>query len=351
MMIDEFVDPLVLTGYVRELPPDVRLLLNQFLPDENIGDIEAAIDTVQKTNRAAEFRAWDAETPIGPRDQFSRTKVKMPPLGIKRPIGEQERLMLERARTGGDNRSGYIQAIYDDAALGTAEVYRRMELARGDVLDDGKLVLTENGLQGITADFALPMDNQVSAATVWTDHADAAPLSELRAWVQLYVDINGEPPGYILTSKKVWTNLLLSDEVKGLFVRSDAMVAGGPNLINDLQLGQALAAFDIPAFTRYDTRIEKLAGGTARVLPEHKLFMGPANRRDLGFTAWGVTAEALELSQGQNPGLLFEELPGLVGFTLKDGDPIRIWTGVSAVGMPMIQRPEKLLVASVLTPS
>ncbi len=350
MIVDDYVPAAVLTGFVRTLPQPYMLQLNRYLPDRQIGDIEAAIDQVQKTNRAAEFRAWDSETPVGPRESFSRTKVKMPPLGIKRPIGEQERLMLERARVGGDNRNAYVQAIYDDAALGVEEVYRRMELARGDALDDGVFTITENGLSGITADFSVPGSNFVAAATTWDDHDDASPLQELRAWVQAYIDLNGQPPGRMVGSNKILMNLLQSDEVKGLFP-GNVGLGSGPNLITRQQLNNVFALFDLPPFEVYDSRIEKLAGGTERVLKEHKLHLLPANPADLGFTAWGITAEALELNQGGNPGLLFSQLPGLVGVVLKEGDPLRVWTKVGAVGMPMITGPRTLMVASVLPPS
>lgn len=346
MIVDEYIEPAVLTGFVREVPYPYQLILNQFLPDRNIGDIEAAFDQVTRTNRAAQFRAWDTETPIGQRDSFQRSKVKLPPLGQKTPIGEYERLTLERIRTGGDNRGGYVQAIYDDAELNTRAVYNRMELARGDVLADGKFTLTgENGLT-IEADFGLPVGHSVTAGTLWSDAANAAPLQELKAWTEFYLDANGERPGTILTSTQVVNNLLLAGEIRDLFYRGDA-VTGGPNLLTMAQLNTVLSAYGMPEIVTYDTKIE-VEGVNTRVLPQDKVIMLPADRASLGFTAWGITAEALELAGGQNPALAFQDLPGLVGVVLREGDPVRVWTKVGAVGMPMLSNPRKLFVADVL---
>ncbi|MEU1761299.1 major capsid protein [Micromonospora sp. NPDC005652] len=346
MIVDDYIEPAVLTGFVREVPYPYQLVLNQYLPDRNIGDIEAAFDQVTRTNRAAQYRAWDTEVPVSQRQSFQRSKVALPPLGTKLPIGEYERLMLERIRTGGDNRNGYVEAIYNDAEQLTREVFNRMELARGDVLSDGKFTLTgENGLT-IEADFGVPADNLVNASTLWSNHANAHPLQELKAWTEAYLDLNGERPGVILTSTQVLNNLLLSGEIRELFYRGDQMT-GGPNLLTMPQLNQVLQAYGLPAIETYDTKIE-VDGVNTRVIAQDKLLMLPADRSSLGFTAWGITAEALELANGQNPSLAFQDLPGLVGVVLKEGDPLRVWTKVGAVGMPMLTNPRKLFVADVL---
>ncbi len=345
-IIDDYVEPTVLTGFVREVPTPSNLMLAQFLPDRNIGNIEAAIDKVTKTNRAAEFRSWDSETPVGQRDSFSRSKVKLPPLGQKLPISEQEHLMLERVRTGGDNRNGYVQAIYDDATTLANNVRRRMELARGDVLTDGKFTLTDEHGLTLEANFGIPSGNLVTAGVVWSDHDDATPLLDLKAWIDIYVELNGERPGKILTSNTVVNNLILSGEIRELFYRGDVL-SGSPNLVTEAQLQQALTAHRIPPIIEYNTKIN-WNGSNQRVIPEDKLIFLPENAADLGYTAWGVTAESLVLATGANPGLLFEELPGLVGVVMVDGGPGQSWPKVAAVGMPLIADPDKIMVADVL---
>lgn len=346
MIVDDYIEPAVLTGFVREVPSPYALALNRWLPDRQIGDIEAAIDQVTRTNRAAQFRAWDTETPVSRRDSFQRSKVKLPPLGTKLPIGEYERLLLERIRTGGDNRNGYVQAIYDDAAQLTREVLNRMELARADVLVDGKFTLTgENGLT-LEADFGVDPTHLVTASTLWSNTASATPLTDIKTWTDLYVDETGELPGTILTSNVVVNNLLLSAEIRALFYRGQTL-SGAPDLITPAQLNQVLTAYGLPAIEQYNTKVE-VNGANTRLIPQDRVIFLPSDPTSLGYTAWGVTAESLELASGQNPSLEFEELPGLVGVVLKEGDPVRVWTKVGAVGMPLITDPKRLVVADVL---
>ncbi len=345
-IIDEYIEPAVLTGFVREVPQPYQLVLNRYLPDRQINDIEATMEEVVRTNRAAKFRAWDSEVFIGQRDQFERRKVALPPIGIKTPLGEFERVMLERVRTGGDNRDALVESIYDDAANNARAVYNRMELARGDVLTDGKFTLVnEHGLT-IEADFGIPGNHLVTPSTAWSDTANATPLTNLKTWTDLYVDDVGEMPGVMLTSRQVVNNLLLNQEIRDLFYRGDA-VAGGPNLLTPAQLNTVLTAYGYPPIATYDTKID-VDGVSTRVIPQDRVIFLPQDPSSLGFTAWGITAESLELAGGQNPGLLFSELPGLVGVVMKEGDPLRVWTRVGAVGMPIITDPKRLLVADVL---
>lgn len=347
MIVDDFILPAVLTGFVREVPSPYNLILNQFLPDRQINDIEAALDQVTRTNRAAKFRSWDAEVAVGQRDSFQRSRVKIPPLGMKLPIGEYERLMLERIRTGGDNRDAYVEAIYDDADSLTKSIYNRVELARGDVLVDGKFTLTdENGLT-LEADFGVDASNIVSAATAWTDHTNATILANLKTWIDHYVDMNGERPGYMLTSNTVINNMVLSAELRDLFRNSSQILAGTPNLITPGQVNQVLQAYSYPPIVEYNTKIE-VDGANTRVIPDDKVIFLPSDPNQLGYTAWGITAEALELASGQNPGLAFNQLPGIVGVVMKDGDPVRTWTKVGATSMPIIANPRLLMVADVL---
>jgi hypothetical protein len=346
MIVDDIIEPATLTGFVREVPQPANLILNRFLPDRQIGDIEAAMDQVTRTNRAAKYRAWDSEVYVGQRDTFRRSKVKIPPLGVKRVIGEQERLMLERISTGGDNRFGYIEAIYSDAELGAREIFNRVEIARADVLVDAKFTLqNEHGLT-IEADFGLDPSHLVTASTVWSDNTNADILQDLKVWVDLYVDETGERPGVMLTSNTVVNNMLLSAQIRALFYRGQTL-SGTPELITQQQLNQVLTAYGYPPIVEYNTKID-VDGVSNRLIPQDKVIFLPSDPASLGWTAWGITAEALELAGQQNPGLSFQDLPGLVGVVMKEGDPLRLWTKVGATAMPMITDPRRLVVADVL---
>jgi Phage major capsid protein E len=340
-IINDFVQPAVLTGFVRELDGPANYTLNGLLPDKNVGDIQAAIDIVMRNNRSASFRAYDAETPIGARDGFQRNVVRLPPVGQKTVIGEEERLLLAQLQTGGLADAPLIEAIYDDAATNTRAVLARMELARGSVLTTGQFTVVDNGLL-LNATFGVPGTHFPTAATLWSDTADATPLNDILGWVDTYIDDVGEEPGQMTVSRKVYNYLLSNAEIRQLAVT----VGGVPGIVTPAQLGQILAAHGLPPVVQYNTRID-YQGASTRPVPENVAIFTPQDPASLGYTAWGVTAEALELATGSNPQLLAADAPGLVGVVMRDGDPLRTWTKVAAVAMPIITDPLRLMTATV----
>ncbi|MER7331670.1 MULTISPECIES: major capsid protein [unclassified Micromonospora] len=338
----DLVDPAELTGFVRTLPGPATYTLNQFLNDDNIGDIDAEFDTLIETNRAARFRAWDSETDVGKRNRLERKRVSLPPLGQKLVVGEEARLRLEMARAGGDNSNGMIRAIYNDAVTNTNAVLARMELARGQVLTTGKMDLTQDGLAGIQADYGVDPSHFPVATTVWTDYVDSDPLEDMRTWADLYTLDSGEPPAYALTSRTAVGHMLRNNKVRGLAAANGVT----PSMISRQQLNQLLESFDLPMLVEYNTLID-VDGTSTRPIPNDKMVFLPANPRSLGRTMWGITAEALELVGLDNPAITFEEAPGLVGVVTREGDPVRTWTKVTGVGMPVIEDPRKLLTAEL----
>lgn len=342
--IIDLVPPPALTAYVREVPSPTAWILNRFLPDVLVPDIEAGIDRTIKRNRAAAFRTYDAESPIGARSPFERSRVTLPPISEKIPLGEHERLQLERIRSGGSgNTAQLVDQVYDDGANLAGSIQARMELARGDVLTDGKFTLAnENGLT-LEADFGLPAEHLVAPSVLWSDRENATPVSDMAVWTDQYEEATGERPGYVVMSRTAKAHLMASVEARSL--------AGltGPGMVATLdnnQLGSILAARDLPEIVVYSAQID-VNGTATRPIAADRVVMLPTNARDLGYTAWGITAESLEFAASNSGVLGFEQLPGLFASVLKEFDPVRTWTKVSGVGMPLIEQPHRLLVADV----
>lgn len=343
-LFHDLVDGATLTGFVREVPSPANYTLAQFLPNVFINDISATLEDVTRTNRAASFRTWDAETPIGKRNTSSQRKVALPPVGQKTVVGEEERLKLEALRLGGNANAALVDSIYDDAALNTNAVQARVELARGDLLEDGVVEITENGLEGLEADFGIDPSHLVEADVSFDDDA-ADPIEELRGWVETYIADAGEAPEWGVTSTKVISALLRNEAIRTLA----SSLVGAPQIVTQAQLEQVLVAFGLPKLVAYDTRID-VGGVNTRVFDESRITFVPQDPASLGITAWGITAEALELVGDPAVSMTFSQAAGLVGVVMKDGDPVRTWTKVTGVAMPLIKDPAKFFSARVLLP-
>lgn len=344
MYIDDYITPAELTWYAREVPSPLNLILEQFLPNVQINHIEAELGEVLRTNRAARFRSWDTPVGIGKRDTFETRRVKIPPLGQKLPVGEYEMLQLSLMRTGGNDRAAMVEEIYKDTDNNVRSIYNRVEIARGDVLMDGKFTLVNEDGLSLEADFGLDTDNNVVAGTLWSDAANSAPLQNLRSWMLHYATLNGTRPGYMVAGEEVISALAASEEVR-------QAVSYGGNILKpfatDAEIAGVFATNRFPQIIPYDTVID-WDGSNKRVIDSNKVIFLPPNPADLGITAWGITAEALALAGSTNPQLTFQQAPGIVAVTTREGDPPRVWSKAGATVMPIIKDIRKLMVARVL---
>ncbi len=338
---DSYVSPAELTAFVRAVPTDQQYILNQILPDRVDEVLEAEFSEVTFNARVAKARAFDAPPMPGRRDQFSTSRVKLPAVSQMLGRGERDRLELERFRSGGQSTSAIVNAIYDDAQNNAQAVLRRVEVMRGDLLADGKVTFPEMG--NLEADFGVPGTHIVSAATAWTDHANADILGNLRAWNQVYRLSNGFNFGGMVISEDRLYDMLQNEDIRALW----SGIGGSAAVVTLDQLNQTLQANRLPPvlFT-YDAQVVDDTDTPVNILPNDKVIFVPPAGLELGFTQWGMTATALEL---QNSGVQVQPTPaGMVGVVDKDvRPPYRESAYVDATCMPVLSRPKGLFVADV----
>ena len=344
IVFDGPVLPDDLTEFVRAVPVPDNFILNRVLPDVHIDTNRVDVGQITRTNRTARFRAYDAQLHVAQRDVGQVQSVQLPPLSDTLAMGELERLKLEFARTGGTNQNALVNAIYNDAETLTRYVQNRMELARGDVLTDGKFtMLSANGEPVLEADYGVPAGNFVTAATLWSDTANSDPISDLNSWVTSYTSTNGFPPGGMWISRTILNNLLANSKIR----TAAGTVLGQSMLLTRDTLDVALAQRGLPPILGvYDSQVD-VDGTATRITPVNKVIFVPPAGQPFGRTVWGLTATALELVNSSEADMSFEDAPGIVGVVEKAGPPYREFTFVDAVGMPVLDNPRALFVATV----
>lgn len=340
IFFDAPVSPDDLTTFVREVPTPATLGLSLLFPTRTEPSNTVDFAEIVRTNRTARFRSFDGRIHVSERDTGSEKRVKLLPLSSSLSMGEYERLQLEFARTSGTNQQALAASIYNDGTNLTREVQARIEQAWGDVITDGKLTINENGYQG-EADFGVPANHLVTAGTVWTT-LSAPALDNLIAWSDVYVATNGFLPGSMMTSQKIIRLLQQNLQI----IAAVAGSATGRTRVTLTELNDLLSSEGLPMLRpAYDTNVD-VDGVTTRVVADSKLAFLPPNIEDLGYTAFGVSATALELVNSGESDLSFEEAPGIVGVVEKSGPPYRQFTYVDCVAMPILADAKKLLVAS-----
>ncbi len=332
-----------LTTYVRRVPQPQQFVLNQILPDVHITSNKVDLGLIMQTNRTARFRAYDANLHIAKRDIATVTSVTLPPLSDSLGMGELERLKLEFLRNGGTNQGVFVNAIYNDATTLTRNIQNRMELARGDVLNDGKFTLTNEGGLTIEADYGVPSSNFVSPTTVWSTTASADILGDFDRWITAYINLNGYAPMGMWLSRQTMSYMLQN---AGLRTAAGTLL-GSAAFLSRAQIDATLDAHQFPRVLGvYDANVD-VDGAVTRTFPANKVIFVPPTGVPFGRTVWGVTATALELVNSSESDMTFEDAAGVVGVVEKVGPPYREFTYVDAVGMPVIDNPNALMVATV----
>jgi hypothetical protein len=232
-----------------------------------------------------------------------------------------------------------ISAIFDDAERMVRSVQARIELARGDLINDGKVTINENGLV-MEADFGRSASATKTAANLWTDTTNGKPLTDLLTWQEDYVNLNGVAPEVIVMSRSRLQNFALNAEM-----RAYAAIGGTtPNRINMETVVAILAAEGLPAIQIYDTSV-RVNGVATRVLPANKIFLMPPATEPVGHTFYGVTAEAIELRQR---GLITAEaMPGVCAIVLKNENPVQTFTLGTAIALPVTPNPDLIFDCTV----
>lgn len=349
LVFDGPVLPDDLTVFVREVPLPNLSWLQNVLPDKQVAYNRVDVGVLTRTGRTARFRAYDGPVHRARRDTAQVSQVQLPPMSDSIGVGELERLQIEFARTGGTNMQAFVDAIYNDAQNLTENMHRRMELARGDLLTDGKFtMLSANGEPILEADWGVPSGRFVTAPTLWSDHANADPITDMTGWMQSYrqdANGNGYNPGGMILPINVLLDLQQNTKLKTQY----ATLVGAPSLLSRDQINSIMTSYGLPPILQvYDSQVD-IDGTFTRVLPDNKvIFVPPDPGSNLGYTAWGVSATSLELVNSAESDMSFSDAPGIVGVVVKDdGVPFQQHTFVDAVGMPVLENPRALMVATV----
>lgn len=341
--IYDLVDTRELIATVREvIERETENQLRAFLPYRNVEDIDYRFVRVNRTNHAAQIRAFDTPAQRGRRPGASERRGSLPSISEILDLSESERIRLRRI-AGGDVGDIIAENVFSDAATAAMAVANRLELLRGEVLATGQIAIDEGGVLQ-TINYEVPAQLQVAAAVAWTDTANADIIGDLFTWDEAYKDHGNNSAGAFITSTRVRNLALRNAGIQRL-------VYGGNNvgqLVTVEQLNQVLAAHGLPTMVTYDRKVEDATGTEQRVIAEDMLIFvpgaGDAARR-LGETQMGVTEEAVAAVDAR--AIAIEEAPGLVAVNLQQDHPVLTATLATCIGLPVLQQPDKVLQADV----
>jgi hypothetical protein len=339
-LITDVIDIPELIGYTREATnAEMDGLLARLLPTIDVDDLEYELQNIEvPTYEVARFRAWDTAPPFGRRPGFVTIRGEILPLGLRMKLNEKEIVRFNAFRAG---LGGTLQDVYDDALQTARACAWRIQRARADLLNDGKVTITENGLVGLEADFGVPGGHIVTAATAWTDTTNSTPVTNLKAWQATYRAANaGRNPAAWLVSSDVVADLTLNAQIRNLTPITGVV----PGIITGATVGQVFAASGIAPLVVFDGEAPNPTTGLMeRLLSARKVIAVPGV--NLGNVLSGVHPMSTNL---MGRGILRRnQLPGVVTWVEEETTPASITTISESVALPILRDPKALFVATV----
>lgn len=348
--ITDVVDPAELTGYVRE-QVDGDLPFGGLLPPVQIESIEFELTNLDSvTGKVAKYRSWDTAPPIDKRPGVTIVGGEIPPLGLSMRLNEREILQLNQLRAGINRQTNQrvVDTIYNDAVNMARAVQNRITLAQGELLTTGKVTLTELGDvetgSALVATFDVPAAHlNVTASPLWSSHATATPVANLKAWEATFRSNNGGlNPEAWLVSTEVMSDLALNAQIMTLAGGTSGVT---PGVITDTTVQAVVRAAGVAApLIVQDVERPTLDGSsTARVINARKVI--GVRPSVLGSTFYGISANASTLAG--NGTIEFTDAPGIIAFATRSVRPPEVLTTAEGVALPVLRDPKALFVATV----
>lgn len=304
--------------------------LSDYLPDRSNPSLDYNFNLNQvNLSEAASFRSWDTESDFGTTVGSQSISGKLPPISRKMRVGEYDTLVQQ---IGGADILGGTFDLYA-GRLGN-QIGARVELARGQALETGKVTISENKLL-FTIDFQRKASHTVAAATVWSNPA-ADIIGDLNNWRAVMV-ADGQAPVEAIISSQIMIYLQKNTGI--ITAQKGTSAANSPTLISQDDVRAFFAAYGFGTITVNDEQIT-FNGAATRAISANKFVWVAGN---LGGTDFGITAESINPKYGISPA----ERPGVFSAAFSSNDPEGKYVLASAVALPVLENANGTFAAAV----
>lgn len=334
------------TIFIRNVPAQVDAqALDEILPDTYDNALEVDFTVVSRRGNTARFRSHDAPAHINPRDQLTINRAPLVPLTDSKPVlGENELARLYGLHYANDPKAALADAIYNDLESGAADVKRRAQQAKGQVLSTGTFAINEGGMNG-TIDYGIPAGNKITSPTLWTTNTFDV-ISFLNGVRNTYVALNGFAPGRVLTTTPVVNMLQQNTKLQSMAVQQiGTSMQGYAGLLPQNALNAIFGAFNLPAVTYICDAQVSVDGVSTPLVPQNVFILLPPAGVEVGRMQWGPTVTAQKLA---TTGAFTQTVPGMVGFVDEaDEFPYKQRTIVDSLALPAITNAYGVMILTV----
>ena len=347
--ITDLYDPADLTLFARELllgaaedRESNRFLLSRWMPPVFVEQIEFewSARTTRDFTDAIPFRTWSTESDFGARPGRVKKRGEMAPISRKMMLTELDKIRAREAnRAGGAAAQAVDEMIESDAELLVRGLLARMEIAAADSIFTGTLAMAgtadpENGLhEELSVDWGREASRSDTVGTGWSaDPVNATPFDDEEALLDVLEDeeeLSPETDLVAVMNEGTWRAWGATTAVRNSFNTVRVM-----DRIADSDLQAIRRDHGLPPAVVYKASARNVDGTKRKLAPDGLIAYLPRDAA-VGATMYGLSAYADE----PEISLDSDERPGPVLFTSRQVDPLRSFTHLDAVGLPVLGDP------------
>lgn len=349
----DLLSPRIYTGVVRDLPKPPELLGFGFLPEQSFDGDKLEWDVVKGELQIAPMVAPGAESPLMDVEQMlTRYWAETAYIRFKTQLreGDVRNLRDFGADQAGTRTGNMAQTARNEInrrikVLNDSVDYRLEYLQMASLL--GSVVVSptqpENvGKPPVSFSITYPV-RTVTAFPEWDETATADPYLDMRTW---FAALKTWRPARVLLSQQALFHLSRNEAIARLMLPMNNITNAIPSILSEAAIGTFFAGLNLQVIvydSQYTTRTYASDGtftiDLARFLPENKAIFLPAE--PLGLTAttpapqnnWQTGKFAFPLDPeetGRKDPWIYEYVVGYYGF-------------------PLLQKPDRVLVATLWT--
>lgn len=281
------------------------------------------------------------------RESFNRVDIELPYWKNYLPIDEEQRQDLHTALSTGNQQyiDVLLNRVYNDNKTLLEDAAVTKEMMRALVMTTGAITFSSNGQQ-IQYDYGVPDKNKITISdesSKWTSTDTSDPISDIISWQDAIETATGVRPKNLLMNRTTFNLIKRSASVKdAVYVFANGTVTPNEKRTKEFILEETGCTVYIYE-KGYYTHDDKTT--MTKFVPDNVVVLFPDDI--LGTFTYGTTPAEADLMSGATNAVV-EIVDGGVAITQeKLVDPVYSKLIVSMIGVPTLEVPEQLLIATV----
>lgn len=296
--------------------------------------------------RPLDLSAFDVKALPLERETFNKITQDMPYWKNFLGINEKQRQDLLNALQTGNQQyiNVLLNQIYNDnkKLLDDARVTR--EMLRALIITTGTITFASNGQQ-IQYDYNVPTEHKITiseSTKKWSASATADPITDIITWQDTIETKTGTRPTVLLMNRKTFNYIRSADSVKNaIFYLADGKVTPNEQRTKDYvmqETGCTIYIYDKGYYPQGSTTFTKF-------VPDNVVSLFPDSV--IGEFVFGTTPAEADLMSGATNAIVEIVDTGVAITQEKLIDPVYSKLIVSMVGIPTLEKPNQLIIATV----